>query len=207
MLINLSLKLKHNPIPQVFSPMLEFIIISKNVSAINLTQGPNILMINVFDRQSNHIVLLTMVAPFFGAVLHVYDSCFLFIVAVCGQHCLLLFCVEGGLSEMIGQFGIFTFWVGTCIWGYPSWTGFPLIPILALTFSEWFVGVSYSEANLKHKSHSQRPHLSLSQTSGLSLIGLGQAVLVYRDCSTNCNSGTMVCQELSQEKKHDNRES
>lgn len=101
MFINLSLKLKHNPIPEVFSPMLKFIIISKNINAVYLTQSPNILMINVLDRESNHIVLLTMVAPFFGSVLNAYDSCYLFTVAVWGQHCLLLFCVVGGLREMI----------------------------------------------------------------------------------------------------------
>lgn len=59
-------------------------------------------MINVFDRESDLTVPLAMIATFFGAVLNAYDSCYLFTVAVWGQHCLLLLCVVGGLGEMIG---------------------------------------------------------------------------------------------------------
>lgn len=57
-------------------------------------------MINVFDGDSNHIVLFIVVASPFGTVLNASDSCCLFTVAVWGQHCLLLFCVLGGPGEM-----------------------------------------------------------------------------------------------------------
>lgn len=82
MFINLGLKLKHNSIPEAFCLMLGFIIMSKNINIVNLTEGSSILMINVFGKDSNHIVCLTIIASFFGAVLGAYDSRYLFTVAV-----------------------------------------------------------------------------------------------------------------------------